>query len=58
MLEVIADLCEEEPKWYKQNFQLVFNTLKEIYYNKSIELSSIKRVAIEIPILIVERYPG
>lgn len=56
-LQVLVDLAETEPKFFKAHFKETFTLMHKIVFNKSITDEGIKKIATEIMITIGERIP-
>lgn len=54
-MEVINDICENEPAFFKKNLNILFEVLYAIFQNKKIETEGIKKIACVSLISYVER---
>jgi hypothetical protein len=54
----LADIAEAEPKFFKAKFDLVFQFVHQISNDKDIDDFSLKEIAINFIITIVERVPS
>ena len=57
VMNVLADICETEPRYLKKYFQEILNAMTEIRNCKEVSDGGIKDQAIEVVITISERYP-
>ena len=57
-LEVLEEIAEAEPKFFKKNFDIVFETMYKITFEKSFAESGVKRISTEFTIAIAERVPS
>ena len=57
-LEVIDDICENEPAFFKKNLTHLFDTMYSIFSNKKIESAGIKKIACESLISYIYRLPN
>ena len=58
ILNCFADISECEPKFFKKDFNMLFQMLSAVVFDKNIDESMLKETATEIMILILERIPS
>eukprot|EP00331_Platyophrya_macrostoma_P022094 CAMPEP_0176443770 /NCGR_PEP_ID=MMETSP0127-20121128/22638_1 /TAXON_ID=938130 /ORGANISM="Platyophrya macrostoma, Strain WH" /LENGTH=1003 /DNA_ID=CAMNT_0017829097 /DNA_START=385 /DNA_END=3396 /DNA_ORIENTATION=+ len=56
-LSSIVDLVESEPKFFKKNFDYLFQSMKKICSAKDLSVDGIKQMAIQIIVSMIERLP-
>ena len=56
VLEVFIELCEGEPKFFKNDFQILFSYVYQIYKEWSGIDFAIKKELFEMVICIIERF--
>lgn len=54
---MISDIVETEPKFFKKNFNLLFEAMFKITFDKSLDDTGVKKMATEILICYIERLP-
>ena len=57
ILQVLSDIAEAEPKFFRKHFLLVFQTMHKITWETKIEDKGIKREATELLVALGERIP-
>lgn len=57
VLQVLSDISEAEPKFYRKNFLLVFQYMHKITWEQKISDKGIKREATELLVALGERIP-
>jgi len=58
VLSTLADIADTEPKFFKASFSYVLEFVMAFVFDKSVDDSSLKEMAISILISIVERIPA
>jgi len=57
-LSTLADIAEAEPKFFKENFNITFEFIKWVVYDKEIDDIALKEIAVNFIITIIERIPS
>lgn len=57
-LEVLVDIAESEPKFFKSGFDEVFRQMYEVFTNKKVDNDNVKRSSVELLICLAERQPA
>ena len=58
VLSTLADIADAEPKFFKASFSYVIEFVRAFVFDKNVDDSSLKEMAISILISIVERIPA